>query len=415
MALASTPAAFQVEVAVVGAGVIGLAIARALAKNGKEVLILDRADAIGSETSSRNSEVIHAGLYYPEDSLKAKFCVEGKQLMYDYCESRHINYNKCGKLIVATQKQQLETQLPNLQQQAIRNGVSDVQMLTPEDVSVLEPSVKCFGALWSPSTGVLDSHSFMLSLLADAEDYGATLALHSSLQSSTSTGREEPEHSQDAIINDTGSAGGKGILLQLDDDTQLECQTVINSAGLWADLVARVIHRNNRSPTNYIVPQQYYAKGNYFRLQGCKIPFQHLVYPLPEPGGLGIHATIDWVGTSVKFGPDVEWISAEVKDPTRIDLRPHPEQSDTFYKEIRKYWPDVSDGSLEPDYAGIRPKLDHPSLSADGRVPFRDYTIVGPEQHGIPGLVHLFAMESPGLTSSMAIGKYIANKVMSWN
>ena len=454
--LASKSAAFQVEAAVVGAGVIGLAIGRALAKAGMEVIILDRAGSIGSgalcsgcvqgwycscfinvymyilqtipacrtlngglanvmtrlETSSRNSEVIHAGLYYPSDSRKADFCVQGKHLLYSYCKSRNIPYRNCGKLIVATQKIQLETQqLPSLQQHAIRNGVHDTKILTPEDVSVIEPHVDCAGALWSPSTGVVDSHSFMLSLLADAEDHGATLALYSNLSANRCEEMAgEPPSDIDGNVDD-------GILLQIDDNTWLQCKTVINSAGLWAHQVARAIHHTNRSSASpsYTVPRQYFAKGNYFRLEGCTNPFHHLVYPLPEPGGLGVHATIDWSGQGVKFGPDVEWVNVAVEDPGDIDLTPRPERSNGFYEQIRKYWPGLPDHALAPDYAGIRPKLHHPSLSSNGDSPFHDFLISTPDHHGIPGLIYLLGMESPGLTSSMAIGDYIAQQVKSWD
>ncbi|CAB9499404.1 L-2-hydroxyglutarate dehydrogenase, mitochondrial [Seminavis robusta] len=371
--MAAVPsAAFQVEAAVIGAGVIGLAIARSLAMAGKEVIILDRAGTIGSETSSRNSEVIHAGLYYPQASLKARFCVEGKLALYEYCQSRSIPYQKCGKLIVATQKEQLETKILDLQQKAVQNGVLDTRILTTkEDVQVLEPNIQAVGALWSPSTGVINSHSFMLSLLADAEDHGATLA------------------------------------------------TVVNSAGLWAHQVAQSIHHYNNHNC-WSIPRQYFAKGNYFQLEGCnssKNPFTHLVYPIPEPGGLGVHATMDWSGQSVKFGPDVEWIDVTTTtEPDGIDLMPHPQRAQGFYEQIRKYWPDLPDNSLIPDYAGIRPKLHHPSLDIDhgAAAPFHDFYIAGPEQHGVPGLIHLFGMESPGLTSSIAIGDYITQQVQSW-
>jgi len=372
--------------------------------------------------------VIHAGLYYPKDSFKAKFCVRGKQLLYDYCRARSIDYKKCGKLIVATQLEQRTTKLPVLQQHAMGNGVHDTQILSAEDVKVLEPQVECVGALWSPSTGVVDSHSFMLSLLADAEEYGATLALHSNLMTATnnaslSSNREGADESKNHDQHDNSKDGG--IYLPMDQDTWLQCRTVINSTGLWAHHVAETIHHYNHNHKGrqakeqgpFPIPQQYYAKGNYFRLGGCApIPFQHLVYPLPEPGGLGVHATIDWSGQSVKFGPDVEWISPNVKHPEDIDLRPMSERANGFYQQIRKYWPYLPDHALVPDYAGIRPKLHHPSLLAgENTAAFYDFQIITPDQHGIPGLIHLLGMESPGLTSSMAIGEYIAEQVTSWD
>lgn len=314
---------------------------------------------------------------------------------------------------MATQKNQLETQLPSLQQHATRNGVQDTQILTPDDVSVLEPNVACVGALWSPSTGVLDSHSFMLGLLADAEDHGATLALHSNLSTTATSDEMADENTREAAGNTNG-----GILLRMDDSTWLQCKIVINSAGLWAHHVAQAIHSNNSSNKHlsYRIPQQYFAKGNYFRLEGSNQPFHHLVYPLPEPGGLGVHATIDWSEQrTVKFGPDVEWVDVEVEDPGNIDLVPCPKRAHGFYEQIRKYWPDLPDDALVSDYAGIRPKLHHPSLSPNyGDTPFHDFVISTPDQHGIPGLIHLFGMESPGLTSSMAIGDYIVQTVRSW-
>lgn len=363
--------------------------------------------------------MIHAGLYYPQDSFKAKFCIRGKQLLYDYCRSRNISYKNCGKLIVATQSEQLTTKLPALQLHAMGNGVHDTKIISADDVKVLEPQVECLGALWSPSTGVVDSHSFMLSLLADAEDHGATLALHSNLMTTNAASTMVAED----IKIDKDDYSDDGIHLPMDQDTCLQCRTVINSTGLWAHHVAETLHHYNhkRQPKqrfhSFQIPQQYYAKGNYFRLEGCPIPFQHLVYPLPEPGGLGVHATMDWSGQSVKFGPDVEWISADVKHPEDIDLRPLSERADGFYQQIRKYWPHLPDHALVPDYAGIRPKLNHPSIleNTNAAAAFYDFQMVTPDQHGIPGLIHLLGMESPGLTSSMAIGEYIAEQVRSWD
>lgn len=330
-------------------------------------------------------------------------------MLYEYCQARNIPYQKCGKLVVATHKDQLATQLPSLQQHAIQNGVNDTRIITPKDVSALEPDVQCVGALWSPSTGVVDSHSFMMSLLADVEEHGGTLATHSNIVI--------PENDSDEEIVDTESDVEKdGIYLPVNDDTWLRCQTVINSAGLWAHHVARTLHHYNlASSKSWTIPRQYYAKGNYFRLEGCKNPFQHLVYPLPEPGGLGVHATIDWSGQSVKFGPDVEWISADLEYPEEIDMTPNPARANQFYNQVRKYWPNLPDDALVPDYAGIRPKLHHPSVqsNANSNVPFHDFWIATPEEHGVPGLIHLFGMESPGLTASMAIGESIAQQVKS--
>jgi L-2-hydroxyglutarate oxidase LhgO len=372
-------AAYHVETCVIGAGVIGLAVARALAQAGKEVLVLDRASMIGSETSARNSEVIHAGLYYPPSSFKGRFCVQGKQHLYEYCESRYISHKRCGKLVVATHEAQWKHDIPRIKEQAIKNGAGDVEIYSREQVLDLEPQVDCFGALWSPSTGVLDSHSFMVSLLADAEEHGATLALNSEV--------------------DHASIGPDGINLEV-DGTVIGCDAVVNSAGLWADHVARLIHTD----TVWQPPRQYFAKGNYFRLEGVKTPFQHLVYPVPEvTGGLGVHATIDWSGQSVKFGPDVEWLDVDAS-PDTVDMSPNPARCESFYDAVRKYWPALPDDALVPDYAGIRPKLSHPNAST--ALP-ADFYIAGNDEHGVPGLVHLLGMESPGLTSCMAIAEYV--------
>lgn len=375
----------KIECAVVGAGVIGLAVARALAQAGKEVLILERASRIGSETSSRNSEVIHAGLYYPSTSLKAKFCVEGKQLLYDYCKSRHIPYNRCGKLIVATQESQDE--LPRLKRQALENGVLDVELISTAEVEAREPQIKgCYGALWSPSTGVLDSHTLMVNLLADCEARDATLVLNTPVEG--------------GCINSDGTiqltAGGM----------ELTCDSVVNCAGLWADQVAREIH-NPGNATSWEPPRQYFAKGSYFRLTGVKPPFQHLVYPVPDAkGGLGVHATIDWSGQATKFGPDVEWLDPQIH-PDDIDLTPDAVRMEGFYDAIRKYFPALPDDALVADYSGIRPKLQHPQLEMTNKPAFADFSIQSCANHGIKGLVHLVGMESPGLTSSMAIGRHV--------
>jgi L-2-hydroxyglutarate oxidase LhgO len=377
----ATAAAYHVQACVIGAGVIGIAVARALAQAGKEVLLLDRAPLIGSETSARNSEVIHAGLYYPPGSLKGRFCVRGKQLLYDYCESRHVSYKQCGKLVVATNEIQWTQHLPRIKEQAIANGAGDIELYSREHVQELEPQVECFGALWSPTTGVLDSHSFMVSLLADAEENGATLALNCKVEN--------------------GSITPDGIITLEVDGTIITCDVLVNSAGLWADEIARLIHSDK---DGWQPPRQFYAKGNYFRLEGVKMPFHHLVYPMPEAaGGLGVHATIDWSGKSVKFGPDVEWFPPDAT-PDSLDLTPDPTRSEAFYAAIRKYWPDLPDDALVPDYAGIRPKLSHPDVATGFPV---DFFIAGSDEHGVPGLIHLLGMESPGLTSSMAIAEYV--------
>jgi len=400
-------AAFHAEVCIIGAGVVGLAVARALSSSStgkqREVLLVDKGACVGSETSSRNSEVIHAGLYYPPQSLKARLCVQGKQQLYAYCRERHIPFQNCGKLVVATQESQVHNELETLQRQAFVNGVTDVRIVSPEDVKVMEPQVTCVGgALWSPSTGVIDSHSYMMSLLADAEDDGdTTLVLHTNVVG--------------ANIN---SGSDVPLQLQFEDGTWLSCDAVVNAAGLWAHRIAKLFHNASSpsSPQRHHVwqpPRQYFAKGTYFQLQGVQpMPFSHLIYPVPEPGGLGVHATIDWAGQAVKFGPDVEWIDfpdddEEEMDPSQLSLVPDPQRGVRFYEQVRKYWPHLPDDKLIPDFVGIRPKLNHPATRTG--LGFEDFRIVSEETHGIPGLVHLFGIESPGLTSSMAIGDYVAN------
>ena len=377
--MASVSAANRVETVVIGAGVIGLAIARALAIRGKEILLVDRASRIGSEASSRNSEVIHAGLYYPTDSLKARFCVRGKSLLYRFCSERSILYNRCGKLVVATNEDQMQTTVKSLQEQAEKNGVHDTRLLAAEEVKAMEPHVVSHGALWSPSTGALDSHAFMTSLLTDAEENGCTLALHTELEDG-------------AILGDRAHLQAGGMWLS--------CKSVINSAGLWADRIADKIHANH----SWRCPRQYFAKGTYFRLQQTS-PFQRLVYPIPDrQGGLGVHATID-SGGQVKFGPDVEWLHLGA-DPDQINWKPDAERARSFYVAIRTFWPQLPDDSLFADYIGVRPKLSHPTLVHP--IPFQDFCILGPETHGVSGLFHLLGMESPGLTSSLAIAEHIA-------
>ena len=423
---ATSSAAFRTEVAIIGAGVVGLAIARSLAKIGKEVLVMERGSQICSETSSRNSEVIHAGLYYPQNSLKAKFCVQGKQQLYEFCNSHNIPYKNCGKLIVATTQQQYSTDLPLLQEKAIANGVLDTKIVSEDDVKFLEPDIQCVGgALLSPSTGVIDSHSYFLSLLGDAETYGAALSLNTSV--------DDVQIMMNKTSSSSSSRRHDTSIAFYADDTWIECDHMINCAGLWAHRVAAMTHTNNNNNNNnetngtsrisWKPPTQYFAKGTYFRLQGKSPNFQHLIYPLPEPGGLGVHATIDYSGQSIKFGPDVEWIdpSLVIED---ILLDPDPQRGEKFYDAVRRYWPDLTDNSLVADYVGIRPKLTHPLLSStsdsnndeqhdnEGVFDPTDFNIIGPKQHGVNGLIHLFGIESPGLTSSMAIADYVRDLVL---
>jgi len=359
----------RVDCVVIGAGVIGLAIARRLALAGREVIVVEAATAIGTETSSRNSEVIHAGIYYPADSLKARFCVSGKQTLYQYCEERGIPYRACGKLIVATDEGQIPI-LKILAEKAMKNGVNDLEWLNPAQVRNLEPAIYCVAALRSPSSGIIDSHALMLAYQGDAEGAGAMFAFLSPV--------EGGEILPDGIALDIGG----------EEPLRLIASTVVNCAGLYAGRVAKSIHGfpSERVPTHY------YAKGNYYTLSG-RSPFNSLIYPVPEQAGLGVHVTID-LGGQVRFGPDVEWID-------HINYDVDPRRSAVFYSAVRRYWPDLPDGALQPGYAGIRPKLQPPGG------PAVDFLIQGPVDHGINGLIHLYGIESPGLTASLVIADYV--------
>ncbi len=360
----------RVECVVIGAGVVGLAVARALARAGREVVILEAAETFGSEISSRNSEVIHAGIYYPTGSMKARFCVAGKHALYRYCGERGIAHRRCTKLIVATDEPQVAT-LARLKAQAAANGVDDMELLDGATARALEPQLECVAALLSPSTGIVDSHGLMLAYLGDAEAGGAMMALQSPLTAARAT--------------------GDGFLLEVggQEPTALACRLLVNSAGLDAPALARRIA--GLDPAR--IPQAYYAKGNYFALSG-RSPFACLIYPVPEQAGLGVHLTID-LGGQARFGPDVEWVDC-------VDYDVDPRRADVFYNEIRRYWPALPDGALKPAYSGIRPKI-----SARG-TPAADFRIDGPADHGVPGLVNLFGIESPGLTASLAIADHVA-------
>jgi len=359
----------RVDCIVIGAGVVGLAVARAVARTGREVIVVEKADAIGTETSSRHSEVIHAGIYYAPGSLKARFCVEGKRAMYAFCDEHGVAYNNCGKIIVATHAEQMP-ELERLKQTAAANGVTDLEWMTPEQVTGMEPAVFCVGALWSPSTGILDSHSYMLALQGDAEEAGAMFAFMTPV-----TGGQ--------VLND-------GIRLDCGGDApmSLAAGLVINSAGLWAQSISSTI---SGIPAE-TVPPTYYCKGNYYTLSG-KAPFSRPIYPVPEKAGLGVHVTVD-LGGQVRFGPDVEWVD-------EIDYDVDPARADKFYAAVRKYYPALEDGAIQPGYSGIRPKIQSPDEAA------RDFLIQGPEDHGIPGLINLYGIESPGMTSSLAIADYV--------
>ncbi len=358
----------EVDAIVIGAGVVGLAIARALAFEGREVLILEAAESFGTQTSSRNSEVIHAGIYYPYGSLKARLCVAGRGLLYQFCEQYAVPYRRCGKLIVATSESQLP-ELEKIQRAARANGVS-LEFLKRAQALALEPQLACEGALHSPLTGIIDSHTYMLALLGQAERRGATLVTGTSV----TTMRIEP---------------GGGIRVGINnEEPTLRANTVINSAGLHAPQVARLIE--GFPPAH--IPTPYFAKGNYFTLAG-RSPFERLVYPIPEPGGLGVHLTLDLAGRA-RFGPDVQWVE-------QCEYSVEARRAERFYAAIRAYWPDLAEGALQPGYAGIRPKITGPTE------PAADFRVDGPRAHGIPGLVNLFGIESPGLTASLALADYV--------
>ena len=363
----------QLDCAVIGAGVVGLACARALAISGRDVVILERALDIGTETSARNSEVIHAGIYYAPGSRKALLCRAGKEMLYDYCTSRGVSHDRPGKLIVATSYDQLDD-LAAIAQNASMAGVDDLRSLSTAEANELEPNAACFGALLSPSTGLIDSHGLMLSYLGDAEAAGVMLALGSPVLGGHTDGS--------AIVLDVGG----------DSPMTLRTTTVINAAGLWAQDISRRI----TGVPNETIPECHYARGVYFTLAG-KQPFSRPVYPVPEPGGLGCHYTLD-LGGQGKFGPDVEWVD-------EIDYTVDPARADRFYAAVRRYWPGLPDGALQPGYAGIRPKL-----HGKGG-PATDFVIQSAKIHGIAGLINLYGIESPGLTSSLAIADEVVRRL----
>ena len=364
----------SVDCIVIGAGVVGLAIARELALQGREVLVLEEADAIGTVTSARNSEVIHAGLYYPTGSLKARLCVSGRAMMYDYMQERGIDHKRCGKLLVAIDADE-EATLDEILAKAHANGVDDMVRISVADAIAMEPNLTCTGALWSPSTGILDSHGFMLSLQGDAENNGAMI----SFQSRVIGGRVEED----------------GIVLKVsgeDGDMELGCKTLINAAGLGAQDIGLAME----GIANDTVPPLHYAKGSYFTLSG-KAPFERLIYPVPGPASLGTHYTCD-LGGQGRFGPDIEWVDT-------IDYEVDPSRGDSFYAAIRRYWPDLEDGALDPAYSGVRPKVQAPGQ------PVADFIIQDSAAHGVKGLVNLYGIESPGLTSSLAIAEEVASRL----
>ena len=362
----------ELDCVVVGAGVVGLAIARKLAESGHEVILLEAAERFGTGISARNSEVIHAGLYYPGNSLKARLCVRGRELLYAYCQSRGIAHRRCGKLIVATDAAQQDA-LHAIARQAADNGVDDLRWLSADEARALEPALRCTAALLSPATGIVDSHALMLALLGDAERAGAVLAVNTPVT--------------DVEVR------GDGFVVHT-PELALHARLLINCAGLGAQALARRIDGLDAAHA----PPLALAKGNYFSLQG-KTPFSRLIYPAPEAHGLGVHLTLDLAGQA-RFGPDVEWVEHE-------DYAVNPARAGVFYQAIRRYWPGLPDGALVPAYAGIRPK---PHLPGEAG---RDFIISGPDEHGVPGLINLFGIESPGLTASLALAEMVGQQVSS--
>ena len=365
-----------VDAVVIGAGVVGLAVARELASQGREVIVLEKNRAIGEETSARNSEVIHAGIYYPPGSLKARLCVEGRQRLYAYCADKGIAHRRCGKLIVAVYDAQ-RPKLDALERAALANGVADLEPLDAREIAALEPAVRGVAALWSPSTGIVDSHALMLAYRGDLERAGGSVALRARCT----------------------AAARDGDLMRLScdvdgDATELHARVVVNAAGLHALDVARLI-----AQPGLALPPPRFAKGNYFVCRG-KGPFTHLVYPVPEDGGLGIHATLDLAGRT-RFGPNVEWLPAGTRAQD-IDYAVDARLAAAFYAAIETYWPAIPDGSLEPAYAGVRPKVSGPGE------PAADFAIHVRAAPGAPSIAQLFGIESPGLTASLAIATHVA-------
>ena len=370
----------KVDCVVIGAGVVGLAVARALALAGREVVILEAENEFGSGVSSRNSEVVHAGLYYPAGSLKARLCVRGRELLYAYAQERHIEHRRCGKLLVATRDEDV-AKLRAIQAHGLANGVHELRQLERAQALELEPELDCVAALWSPTSGIVDSHGLMTALLADAEQHGAILAVASPFAGA--------------------QRDGQGWLLQTAgaQPFEMRAQWLINSAGLQAQAVAAGMQ--GFAPR--AIPPRFIAKGHYFSV-ARRAPFSHLIYPTPVDGGLGVHLTLD-LGGQAKFGPDVEWLPQLPHDAV-LDYTVDESRAAAFEQEIRRYWPGLPTGALQPAYAGIRPKLSGPGQ------PAADFRINGPAQHACPGVVQLFGIESPGLTSAMAIAEVVAGLVL---
>jgi L-2-hydroxyglutarate oxidase LhgO len=362
------------DILVIGAGVVGLACARALALHGHSVIVAEATGGIGNGVSSRNSEVIHAGMYYPSGSVRARHCVEGRRQLYAFCESHGVPQKRCGKLIVATNDLE-RAKIEGIFEQGLANGVEGLRLIEGAEARALEPNVSCIAAILSPETGIIDSHSLMLALQGDLEDAGGVLAFNTRVERLARSG------------------SGWEVAFAGAESGEIAVDAVVNSASLGAQKLARA---TEGYPADR-VPKLVFGKGNYFGCLG-KPAFSHLIYPAPVEGGLGTHLTLDLAGR-MRFGPDVDWVEEEVYevDPRRAEL---------FYASIRRYWPGLPDGALVPDYSGIRPKLTGPGE------PAADFMIDGPAEHGLPGLVHLFGIESPGLTCSLSIADEVADRLV---
>ena len=369
---------YDIDCLVIGAGAVGLACAVELARRGREVLIAEAGSGIGAGISSRNSEVIHAGIYYPTGSLRHRLCVIGRRKLYAYLAARGVAHRKCGKLIVATSSAE-ETQIAALHQRALENDVESMSMLTHAEALTLEPNLNCVSALLSGETGIVDSHGYMLALQGELEERGGMVALNA------------------PIVRGCVVTGGFELEIGGAAPAIARSKVLINSAGLGAHAVARSLEGLDAA----LIPQLVLAKGSYFGCSGGAA-FTRLVYPAPVEGGLGVHLTLDLAGR-MRFGPDVEWLASN--DPERVDYRVDIARAQSFYAAIRRYWPALPDGALTPDYSGCRPKLSGPGQ------PAADFRIDGPGTHGIAGLVNLFGIESPGLTSSLALGEYAADLI----
>jgi L-2-hydroxyglutarate oxidase LhgO len=364
---------FELDAVVIGGGVVGVAVARELALRGREVTLLEAENRLGNHSSSRNSEVIHAGIYYAQGSLKAKLCTAGKARMYEYCAAANVPHRRIGKLIVATTEAEIGA-LDGILARAVGCGVTDLQWLEASEISRLEPAVRAVRGLFSPSTGIVDSHELMAAMRRDARAHGAHIGFDS------------------PVVGGAIRANGIELRVGGAEPSRVRCATVVNAAGLRAQDVARSLEGLSAST----IPGQYYAKGHYFTLAG-RSPFAHLVYPVPVSGGLGVHVTLDLAGQT-RFGPDVSWLDG-------VDYAFDESRAEAFCAAIRRYFPSLANGALVPGYTGIRPKLSPAGSPAD------DFLVQGPSEHGVPGLVNLYGIESPGLTASLALAELVAARL----